>query len=203
MNIKDVPSPIDLRQMGDALVWERTAMARPFREEFFEAITRQLQNSEAARPSVLELGSGPGFLALHMLSRLPAATMHLLDFSPAMHELARSRLESCLDRVTFIERDFKSHDWASGLGKFDAVVTVQAVHELRHKCYAEALHRQVRGLLEANGRYLICDHYFGTDGMANNELYMSIDEQRASLVAVGFDVTEVLIKGGRSLLLAS
>jgi cyclopropane fatty-acyl-phospholipid synthase-like methyltransferase len=126
-------------------------------------------------------------------------TMHLLDFSPAMHELARTKLASFADRVTFVERDFKSTDWSEGLGEFDAIVTVQAVHELRHKYRADGFHRGVKGLLKEHGKYLVCDHYFGEDGMKNNQLYMSIDEQRSSLVGAGFKVPEVLVKGGRSL----
>ena len=34
--MSDVPSPIDLRQMSDALEWERTAnLKRPWRSDFF------------------------------------------------------------------------------------------------------------------------------------------------------------------------
>jgi len=199
MNIVEIPSPIDLRLMSDAMEWERTAMNRPYREEFFEAITKQLQNGGSSELSILELGSGPGFLASFILSRLSSVTMRLLDFSPAMHELARTRLASFSDRVTFIERDFKGADWSDDLEMFDAVVTVQAVHELRHKYYADGLHRSVKGLLKPHGRYLVCDHYFGDDGMKNNQLYMTIDEQRSSLVGAGFKVSEVLVKGGRVL----
>lgn len=203
MSIVEIPSPIDLRLMRDAREWERTAMSRPYREEFFEAITKQLQNAGSPEQSILELGSGPGFLALFMLSRLPSVTLHLLDFSPAMHELAKARLAPFAERVTFVERDFKCTDWSEGLGMFDAVVTVQAVHELRHKFHADGLHRGVKGLLKAHGQYLVCDHYFGEDGMKNDQLYMSIDEQRSSLVGAGFEVSEVLVKDGRALLHAA
>jgi len=174
-------------------------MSRPHREDFFEAITQQLQNLGSSELSILELGSGPGFLALHLLSGLPSISMYLLDFSPAMHELSRVRLASFLDRVTFIERDFKRSDWSDGLKSFDAIVTVQAVHELRHKSYAIDFHRGVKGLLNPQGTYLVCDHYFGDDGMKNNELYMSIDEQKSALVAAGFTASEVLVLGGRVL----
>jgi len=73
-----------------------------------------------------------------------------------------------------------------GLSPFDAVVTNQAVHELRHKQRALGLHVQVRSLLSRGGLYLVCDHYLGEDGMKNAELYMSEDEQRAALSAAGF-----------------
>lgn len=202
MTFTDVSSPIDLRLMSDAVEWERTAMQRPFREDFFAAFIAQLINLGQPNLKILELGSGPGFLAQRVLSALPAASMTLLDFSPAMHELARSRLLSQIERVEFVERSFKGAGWETDLGQYDAVVTNQAVHELRHKRYAEALHRQVKPLLRKNGIYLVGDHYAGEGAMQNDQLYMNLGEQRASLETAGFKVEEILIKGGRALYLA-
>lgn len=116
-----------------------------------------------------------------------------------MHELARKRLAAHSERVEFVERDFKAVDWTTGLGRYDAVIAMQSVHELRHKVYAEALHRQVRTLLDEQGCYLMCDHYCGDDGMQDDRLYMSRDEHQASLVSAGYEVAEVFMKGGRAL----
>ena len=117
----------------------------------------------------------------------------MLDFSPAMHELARERLGSLTRHARPILADFKNEGWSAGLGEFDAVVTMQAVHELRHKRRALALHQTVRSLLSARGCYLVCDHYAGGDGMANTALYMTVNEQRQCLEVAGFgSVTNVL-----------
>lgn len=199
MSIVEVPTPIDFRLMRDCVEWESKAMTRPFRVDFFDAITNELRKLNVAQLSILELGSGPGFLALYILERLPEVKISLLDFSPAMHELARKRLAPYRDRVGFVERNFKEVDWAEGLGTYDVVITLQAVHELRHKLYAETLHRQAKAALKERGSYLVCDHYFGEDGLQNDQLYMTRDEQRSCLISAGFEVTEVLIKGGRSL----
>jgi SAM-dependent methyltransferase len=192
----DVPSPIDLTTPSDAAEWERTAMPkRPWRLEFFDSFAAHIPADRRAR--VLELGSGPGFLAQHLLSRLPTISMVLLDFSAAMHALAKERLGYLVNRATFLERSFKEPDWSLGLGPFDVVVTHQAVHELRHKRHAGVLHRQVRSLLSPAGQYLLCDHHVGLDGMSNRELYMSIEEQRDSLLSAGFtEVLELKRKGG-------
>ena len=56
---------------------------------------------------VLELGSGPGFLACHLLKALPNVHMVLLDFSAVMHELAKQRLGPLVSRVEFVEGSFK------------------------------------------------------------------------------------------------
>jgi len=193
----DVPSPIDLRNPKDAAEWESTAMEkRPWRPEFFDAFAEQI-GLVAGHAEVLELGSGPGFLAAHILGKLPQSRLHLLDFSDAMHALARARLGSRADLVHFIVRSFREPSWPAGLGTYDYVVTNQAVHELRHKRYALEFHRAVRSLLRPNGAYLVCDHYAGDDGMKNQELYMTVEEQRAALHDAGYvTVDQLLYKGG-------
>lgn len=203
MSLNDVPSPIDLRQMSDARQWADEAMAkRPWRTEFFAMFADLLAAGHAQR--VLELGSGPGFLAKYLLDALPALEYVALDFSSAMHQLAAERIGSEARGVRFVERSFRDSTWTDGLGWFDHVVTNQAVHELRHKRHARALHEQVRGLLTVGGRYLVCDHFAGDGGMKNDQLYMSIDEQRAALVDAGFARVEpVLLKRGLMLYAAA
>ena len=194
----DVPSPIDLRLMTDARPWSETALARrPARPEFFDTFAR-LIGRDGVR--VLELGSGPGFLADHLLRALPHLDLVALDFSPAMHQLAAERLGERAARVSFVERSFREPAWSDGLGPFDAVVTHQAVHELRHKDYAATLHSQVRPLLADGGCYLVCDHFLGEGGLSNDQLYMTVDEQRDALLRAGFGQVEtVLVKGGLAL----
>lgn len=190
----DVPSPIDLRSEADARTWASRAMVvRPWRVDIFAAFAQAL--GPADRPmEVLELGSGPGFLAEHLLQAHPRLRMTLLDFSAPMHRLAEERLQPMRDRVCCVERSFREPGWADGLGPFDHVVTNQAVHELRHKRHARALHEQVLGLLRPGGSYLVCDHFVGPGGMDNDQLYMRIDEQREALRAVGFGEVEELLR---------
>ncbi|MDO8270611.1 MAG: class I SAM-dependent methyltransferase [Gammaproteobacteria bacterium] len=199
MEPADVPTPIDFRTMRDAQEWESKAMLRPYREDFFAAFADELKAIDKPAIRILELGSGPGFLAHHVLSKIPGAQLTLLDYSSAMHELARHRLIDNLGSVTFVERSFKEPGWEVGLGQFDAVITNQAVHELRHKRYAAALHAQVKKLLCVGGVYLVGDHYFGEGAMQNDQLYMSLEEQRFCLESSGYEVADVLIKGGRAL----
>jgi ubiquinone/menaquinone biosynthesis C-methylase UbiE len=198
MSIVDVPSPIDLRLMSDALEWERMAMRkRPWRMEFFSVFAEELRKQKPPVSRVLELGSGPGFLACHLLNALPGVHMVLLDFSAAMHELAKQRLGPLVSRVEFVEGSFKEPLWSERLAQFDAVVTHQAVHELRHKRYALALHKQVKAVLRPGAGYLVCDHFYGPDGMSNDQLYMTVDEQKAAIESAGFrSVRKVLLKGG-------
>jgi hypothetical protein len=76
-------------------------------------------------------------------------------------------------------------------------VTLQAVHELRHKRHASELHSSVRGLLRKGGVYLVCDHFIGRGGMTNTDLYMTVEEQYSTLKNAGFkNVQCVLQKRG-------
>jgi len=192
----DVPSPIDFCDADQAGDWARNAQARPGRAAIFSAFVRELSQLPEGRGTVLELGSGPGFLAERLLRALPDLRLVLLDYSPAMHELARARLGTLCASVTFVTRNFREPGWKDGLGPFDAVVTNQSVHELRHKRHALSLHRQVRGILKRDAPYLVADHFCGEGGMSNAQLYMSCDEQRQVLGSAGFaDVTRVESSG--------
>jgi SAM-dependent methyltransferase len=196
MNQRDVASPIDLSDPRDAREWERTAQARPGRSDMFHAIGRALVGLGKANLSVLDLGSGPGFLAAYILDALPEAQLTLLDFSAPMHELARARLGARARPVTFVERSFKESGWSHGLGPYDAVVTKQAVHELRHKGHAPGLHVAVKGILRPGGTYLVSDHFFGDGGLPNDQLYMTVAEHREALLNAGFsEVLQVATAG--------
>jgi hypothetical protein len=67
MSENDVPSPVNLRDPLDAQEWERTAQERPGRLEIFQVIGRELLGLGKGDRTVLELGSGPGFLAAYLL----------------------------------------------------------------------------------------------------------------------------------------
>lgn len=102
--------------------------------------------------------------------------------------------------MRFIERSFLDADWPEGLGPFDAVVTNQAVHELRHKRRTRGLHAQVLPLLAPGGVYLVCDHFVGEGGMRNDQLYMTVAEQLEAMAGAGFGGVETLkCEGGMAL----
>lgn len=190
----DVPSPIDLQAENDAREWASRAMSlRPWRADFFACIAKNLR-TDVKPLRVLELGSGPGFLAEQILRTHPDVQMVLLDFSEPMHRLARERLAPFADRITHVTASFKEPGWSAGLGQFHHVVTNQAVHEMRHKRYATGLHAEVRQVLLPAGTYLVSDHHAGgEEGMKNTELYMTVEEQLASLQAAGFSSIQTLL----------
>jgi len=116
MNEQDVSSPLDWCDPRDAREWERTAPERPGRAEIFQAIGRELLPLAKTQLTILELGSGPGFLAAYLLDMLPAGRLTPLDLSAPMHDLARARLSRHATSVRFVERSFKEPRRSRDLG---------------------------------------------------------------------------------------
>ena len=199
MNPRDVPSPIDFHDPAQARTWmERTAKNRPWRPDFFRAFSIAL-NARASHPlRILELGSGPGQLATAVLKNCRVSQYVALDFSVAMHDLAREQLGPLAAKVKFVKRDFRKPEWNAALGKFDAVLTLQAAHETRHQDRLPDLLRQTRASVKAGGLLLYCDHYRGT--LKNPVLYLERQRQPRTLRAAGFvHIERLLDRGGMAL----
>jgi SAM-dependent methyltransferase len=197
----DVPSPIDFHDLAQARQWERdTIEARPWRPAFFAAFVSALNGKFDRLFTVQELGSGPGHLAERILSGCAVAKCGALDFSDAMHQLARERLTRHLAKVNFISRDFRLANWGDGIGSFDALVTMQAAHELRHKRHLAKFLLQARALLRHGGLILYCDHYAEPVSHKHPDLYLKREDQPGSLETAGFsNVRRLLDEGGMAL----
>jgi SAM-dependent methyltransferase len=195
----DVPSPIDFHDPAQCRAWvEDTIRRRPYRPHFFAAFAEALNARHTAPIDILELGSG--HLADRILQWCPIRRYVALDFSAAMHDLARERLARFLGRVEFVQRDFRSPDWGTGLGRFDAIVTMQAAHETRHKRHLPAFIGAAKQQLVRSGVLLYSDHY-AEEGSDKNPLLMATrNEQRQALEQAGFtDIHLVLDEGGMAL----
>lgn len=180
----DLPIRVDFRDLATARTWiEETRIKRPYRPRFFAAFCAAL----ASRPKlrILELGSGPGQLAREILVHCDVQTYVALDFSPAMHEIAAEHLGELASRVTFLTRDFREPDWANDLGMFDAVVTLQAAHETRHKRHLVPLLERARSVVAPGGVLLYADHYL-TPETKLPALAPARDEQPLALERAGF-----------------
>jgi SAM-dependent methyltransferase len=199
MNLRDVPSPINFHDPAQARAWmERTVRNRPWRPEFFRAFSIALNNHSSRASRVLELGSGPGQLAISILKSCHISQYVALDFSTAMHDLAREQLGPLITKVKFIQRDFRKPEWNLMLGRFDAVVTLQAAHEIRHQDRLPDLLRRTRQCLKTGGLFLYCDHYRGS--LKNPVLYLERQRQPETLREAGFvNVKRILDKGGMAL----
>jgi ubiquinone/menaquinone biosynthesis C-methylase UbiE len=154
----------------------------------FKVFAAQAARMEKDPLSVLELGSGPGFLAEHLLQHCNISRYTLVDFSPHMLELSRKRLAEFKDRTVFLQRDFKKKSWTAAIpAEFDLVVSLQAVHELRHASRIPRLYAQLYRLLIPGGSLLVCDH-------VNSRLsshyraahFMTVEEHLSAFKELGF-----------------
>jgi SAM-dependent methyltransferase len=183
----DIPYGDDWQSAANVAVWIDTAdRRRPWRVQIRERIAEHVVAlQQDAR--VLELGSGPGLLAECILERCPNVSAYtLLDFSPHMLGVSRERLAR-FPAAKFVLASFKSENWVERVeAPFDCVVSMQAVHELRHKRHAARLYRQADEVTAQGGRLLICDHVPLDDTAQSQALYMTEDEQFAALSSAGF-----------------
>jgi SAM-dependent methyltransferase len=120
----------------------------PDREDRFTAIIDAVEEA-AGRPDplVLDLGSGPGSLAVRLLKRLPQATVVAIDADPVTQALGRAAFAG-------------SAGWSAGLRldrRPDAAVSTTALHWLTQPALA-ALYGELAGLLRPGGVLLDGDH---------------------------------------------
>ena len=189
---QDVPYGNDWDSATEAAAWAEAAdRARPWRAEIRDHIAARIATL-APRARVLELGSGPGLLAQRVLQRCPhLEAFTLMDFSEPMLALSRERL-SAFPAASFVRASFKSEDWTHHVeGRFDCVVSMQAIHELRHKRYARRLYEQVYQVLAVPGFFLVCDHTPFDDSPRSIALYMTEQEQQQALADARFSNVHV------------
>jgi SAM-dependent methyltransferase len=127
---QDVPYGDKWDNAGEVVAWADAAdRERPWRSQIRDHITRRVA-MQAPGARVLELGSGPGFLAHRVLQRCPHLESYtLLDFSEPMVALSQERL-AAFPAASFVLASFKSGDWPGRVvGRFDCVLSMQAVHE--------------------------------------------------------------------------
>jgi ubiquinone/menaquinone biosynthesis C-methylase UbiE len=109
-------------------------------------------------PSVLEIGSGPGELALEILRRLPVAELVGVDLAEGMIERAveraveRTRAEGYPDRVRFVLADAAALPLADH--SFDVVVSTLSLH---HWAHPGRLFAELARVLRPGGVALIYD----------------------------------------------
>jgi SAM-dependent methyltransferase len=132
----------------------------PDREERFTALIDAAE-AEAGRPDplVLDLGSGPGSLAVRLLDRMPSATVIAIDADPLLLALGRAAYPA-LAGLRFTDLDLRSPGWASRLGltrPADAAVSTTALHWLTPPAL-RAMYAELATVLRPGGLLLDGDH---------------------------------------------
>jgi tRNA (cmo5U34)-methyltransferase len=118
----------------------------------YHRLQAAVAEAASARPaaSVLELGTGTGVTARHVLDALPGARLVGVDESPEMLAVARAALPSAADLCVGRLQD------PLPPGPFDLVVSALAVHHLDGPGKAD-LFRRVAAVLNPAGRFVLGD----------------------------------------------
>lgn len=152
--------------------WDRQQESgMPVREDRFTALIDALEAAIARdrtdtdtdtatdTPVVLDIGCGPGSLAVRITQRLPHVTVIGIDADPVTLALART----AYPELTFLDQDLREEGWSSrlGVGGIDAAVSTTALHwlpetELR-ACYKELVTLLKPGAVLLNGDHFAVD----------------------------------------------
>ena len=129
----------------------------------------QIDSPPATSPRVVELACGAGYLAQTLFQQIPAARYCGFDLSPHLLDYARGRLSPQehgrpIDgEVEFRCADLVNSDWEKSLfelgwaGQVDAVVSMQALHDLGGLEQQTDVLERSRSLLRAGGQLVYAD----------------------------------------------
>lgn len=132
----------------------------PDREERFTALIDAVEEGTGrADPLVLDLGCGPGSLAVRLLDRIPTATVVAVDADPLLLALGRAAYGD-VTGLRFTDLDLRQPGWSARLGldrPADAAVSTTALHWLREEAL-RAMYAELATVLVPGGFLLDGDH---------------------------------------------
>src|ERR1700752_4057126 len=137
--------------------WDREQEeSLPDREDRFTALIDAVEEA-AGRPDplVLDLGSGPGSLAVRLLRRIPAAPVVAGDADPFPLGLGRAAWRE-VPGLRFVDADLRTPGWLADLALDrapDAAVSTTALHWLTEPALA-ALDAELATVLRPAGLLL-------------------------------------------------
>jgi ubiquinone/menaquinone biosynthesis C-methylase UbiE len=133
-----------------------------------EMVDRLIDYLPRKSTSVLELGCGTGNLSLRLVRSLPGAALTLVDASPEMLEVSRSRIDGATSsrrqRREFVASRFEDLDFPAN--SFDLVVSSISLHHVEDK---RTLYERVHSILRPGGRFCFADQIRG-EPESNHEL---------------------------------
>ena len=190
----------DVRTDSEARSWEtRLNRERPQRQEVAAWICSRIKAVPASSPRVVELACGAGFLAEFLKRQLQGVHYCGFDLSPHLLEFARRRLEtrpgeqSNGSTVQFYCANLVKDDWTSPLvdmgweEKVDAVVSIQALHDLGELPQQKQVLEQARGLLRDGGLLAYGDLLY--DAQSPHSSRYTLEEHEEMLRSCGYSIS--------------
>jgi SAM-dependent methyltransferase len=138
----------------------------PDREERFVALIDTVAEGVGRDdPLVIDLGCGPGSLAVRLLAQIPGAVVVGVDADPLLLGLGRAApldppQTAAPGTLRFVEADLATPGWSAALGldrPVDAAVSTTALHWLSPEALA-SMYAEVASVLRPGGLLLNGDH---------------------------------------------
>jgi SAM-dependent methyltransferase len=150
----------DWQSAAYATYWVADAEARdPERAAQLALLASFIPQPHDARIRVLDLGAGYGAVTQAVLAVFPNAQVTLQDYSEAMLDHARTRLEPHAPRLQYAQGDLSRPGWEQPLnGPFHAVVSASVLHNLNDGPRIGALYGEIARVLMPGGAFLNLDH---------------------------------------------
>ena len=140
----------------------------PDREERFTVLINAVEaGAGRGDPLVLDLGCGPGSLAVRLLDRIPAARVVAIDTDPLLLALGRAA-HGDRPGLRFADQDLRVPGWIGRLGlsrAVDAAVSTTALHWLRAG-QLRAMYAELATALRPGGLLLDGDHLLEDEAAA-------------------------------------
>jgi SAM-dependent methyltransferase len=146
----------------------------PFRNEQIQSLLSASGVLQMEQPAVLDLGCGPGILGKLILKQRPATHYVGADSDPLMLAAMRHLLSGSNAQAMLV--DLRETDWPRGLGPFDSVVSLTALHWLS-QAHQKDLYSDVFGILKEGASFVVGDPYLPEDPH-ERELLAQLQEQR-------------------------
>jgi 2-polyprenyl-3-methyl-5-hydroxy-6-metoxy-1,4-benzoquinol methylase len=147
-----IPEPELMDEFEQAQAYAAADFTEP-NQRFVDFFTGEFPDFK--RGAILDLGCGPGDIAMRLAMRLQGATVHGVDGARAMLDLAQAglqRMPQLASRVRFIEGFLPSA--ALPLDRYDAVISNSLLHHLHEP---QVLWRVIRDHAAPGAAVLVMD----------------------------------------------
>lgn len=132
--------------------WADRFVPSPSRLELFNLIFSELASQIPSNGCVVELGIGPGYLADHLLRRMPDIQYWGVDFSMPMLNMAQERLKQHSSRVSLVQADLVKDRWWTDISPLaHAFVSTWALHDLGSQENTQLVYHNCRQVLQDGG----------------------------------------------------
>jgi trans-aconitate methyltransferase len=123
---------------------------------YANAVEAIIDGSADSTPRILIIGAGAGLLAAQIRAALPHASLHLVDVSESLLQVARARFPGDA-AISFEIGDIGAYNLA---GPWDAVVSSLCVHILPDS-EKKALFERIHAALRLGGMFIMIDQVLG------------------------------------------